>query len=350
MNSKVLEMKEHSFYSSIDILRIIAFVVIIVYHYFMALYANSLNRLISFGPNNILVISSVSLFFLLSGFSSMCAYDSGFRIGAYYKKRFWGILVPFYIVWLFWFAVRFYEVKTWPFDRGIPLWRFIYTAFALDEYAAMRGVTTFSFGIGEWFLGCLIILIVLFPLFRYLINRNENLFFFLALVVYVVLLIKNPIPDTPSHMNICYKAFDFVLGMYLYKKRSIIRLWMVIPAAIIFVVFLVLTTGIVPIVVRSAFMASTLFTAFYAINPLLEKKRVLCDHLRAVHGYLYAVYLTHHLVIYRMTGHFEESIDFWDRERVILLLLEVLVIVLVSVLLKKCTDKLRQKYITQALR
>lgn len=111
----------------------------------------------------------VSLFFILTGASLMLTYRSG-NLKQYYKKRFLGIYPMFWIAYTVTFALDFFR---W---RGLPLEdiRLLgYSALGIDGYLSLLGlVYTPFYKVGEWFLGALLALYVLFPMLHWLVERK----------------------------------------------------------------------------------------------------------------------------------------------------------------------------------
>ena len=104
--------------------------------------------------------------------------------------------------------------------------------------SCQHGIHTFPLGIGEWFLGALIILYLLFPLLRLLMKKNPCLFFIGSTCIYLLLLFYYPF-HTPVHVNLLIKGYDFVLGMLLgYTNHKFRPQWafLSVPLVIFFFV------------------------------------------------------------------------------------------------------------------
>ena len=147
-----------------DLLRCISFCFIIFYHMISQLYFSRLfplDKVLPFYENDNMNIAmlGVAVFFILSGAGLAYSTGENFDIRRFYKKRFIRILIPFYITYISYFIYK--VITTGSFTSFFPpetsAWKIIFTFFGMDEWISQHGIHTFSLGIGEWFLGALII-------------------------------------------------------------------------------------------------------------------------------------------------------------------------------------------------
>ena len=109
------------------------------------------------------------LFFLTSGFSLWLGWGEGGRLSAYAKKR---ALAIYPMFWTGFFALFFYGEILHGNNREIPRWRLLFSVLGLDGYLSQWTLTFYK--IGEWFLGCLILLYGVFPLLAWLMRRPRG--------------------------------------------------------------------------------------------------------------------------------------------------------------------------------
>ena len=109
------------------------------------------------------------LFFLTSGFSLWLGWGEGGKLSAYAKKR---ALAIYPMFWMGFFALFFYGEILHGNNRGIPRWRLLFSVLGLDGYLSQWTLTFYK--IGEWFLGCLILLYGVFPLLAWLMHRPRG--------------------------------------------------------------------------------------------------------------------------------------------------------------------------------
>lgn len=290
-----------------DLLRVICFCIVILYHMMMQLYIDGMFALEAVEPffttaNIHIGILAVTLFFMLSGASLMISTKDPVDCRRFYIKRFLRLLFPFYFVNICWFIIRAVRAgSVFTLIEGIAPWKIIPGILGIDEWLTLYGVSGFSQGIGEWFLGCLIILYVLFPLFRKLMLKNKVLFLAAAVFLYV-LVIYNYSCSVPVYQNIVIKGCEFIFGMYLGayrgrldKKALIISL----PAAVF---YLAGRTSIgIDSTLNVAICALAVFVTLSFTENVLQKSTYFYGAIAFLSGCSYELFLVHHLVIYNLT-------------------------------------------------
>ena len=289
-----------------DLLRSISFIFIIFYHMMVQLYLSgicSYDKVSPFFSNGNMHIATlgVAVFFMLSGASLAYTTKDKFKIGDFYKKRFTKILVPFYITVLLYFLVIVITNRSIHgiFPAGPPKWRVIFTVLGIDTWLSMYGISTFSLGIGEWFLGCIIIMYLLFPLLRFLMMKSRKLFFIGATCIYLII-IYNYHSDVAMHLNILVKGYEFILGMIIgYSFKEYDKKWACITVPLVVFFF----TSSIGININYALKITTLAVAFWVsvsyLEPYLVKRKLKI--LNVISSYSYEVFLVHHIIIYTLT-------------------------------------------------
>lgn len=206
----------------IDALRVSALFLIILYHYEVDIISSGLCNLMEFGigydtANIHMAKVGVTLFFMVSGFGLMYSSRESFSGKEFAKKRMSRILIPFYAVSLLVFLCKAVMTGGVVFEKEIPMWHILYTILGLDGYLAEYGIATFSLGVGEWFIGCMIGMYLCFPLLRKALRKNANLTMIIATVVYIAI-VAGYQGMVPAHYFFPIKLYDFVLGMYFAMK------------------------------------------------------------------------------------------------------------------------------------
>lgn len=202
----------------LDILRDIGVIFIFFYHFFVE-YTISGN-----GPDasingytyffNILARPASLFLFIISGYALMYNHEDELPLGKYYKRRFKGLFIPFYVAYTIIFLICFLangEVV----GHTLPISRFVITLAGMDGVAQL--VIPVFYLIGEWFMSCIVVCYALFPVLAWLLKKFKYITFAVMMAWYVfILLIHNPFPFTQL-MNPLFVMVYFYLGMMLQK-------------------------------------------------------------------------------------------------------------------------------------
>ena len=287
----------------VDLLRIIAIIAVVVCHYNRALEYSGISTEWSILPDTVFSIYlgnfGVSIFFIISGISLMYTTQK-FEIKKYFKKRFLGIYPMFYIAWLIVF-MYYFIVNHGSVFQSPPRWSFIWTLLGTDGYFNFFGPNYYL--IGEWFLGCLIFLYLLFPIIKYGIDNRPIITAIIIVSIYIIVSIFYN-GTIPREIFFPLRIIEFAFGMYFvkyWKKVSII------PGIVSFIV----------LVFMSFFPFENTFgeqifqyTIVYR-NTIVGMSTVIfvswfCNYIKAgtffyfmakISKYGYAIFLTHHVII-----------------------------------------------------
>lgn len=205
----------------LDILRVLSFLCVVYFHMMIQLTTDELRFYVDVAPffenpNMNIVMLAVAIFFILSGASLVYTTRERFDVKRYYKRRITRVWIPLMLVYVMCFIAYCVLNRGLPnvFQAGTPAWRFVFTLLGVDALLQVYGVATFTLGIGEWFIGCLIVYYVLFPALRWLLLKYKWIFVVLVMAVYAGMLIWQPW-DIPVHENIVIKGCEFCIGMML---------------------------------------------------------------------------------------------------------------------------------------
>ena len=113
-----------------------------------------------------------SLFFIVSGAALCYTAAEPFSVKGFYKKRARAVYPMFWLAWAICFTVRFTTVPgAFAGARGVTL---VLTLLALDNFAVAAGWVGADFAcVGEWFLGSILFLYLLFPLLLALCRKGR---------------------------------------------------------------------------------------------------------------------------------------------------------------------------------
>ena len=161
--------KKRIFY--LDFIRAIAMFIIVNYHFFVENHLEI--KVLSDGMWGII---GVAMFFMISGASLMYQYREKLELKNYFKKRFLGIYPMFWIAYSLVFLYIFYTYKGFFLD--LPIYKLGLSLLGMDGY--LSAYTRSFYLIGEWFIGCIILIYLLFPLLRMGMKKYPKTFFVLA--------------------------------------------------------------------------------------------------------------------------------------------------------------------------
>lgn len=296
-------------YRFMNWIRVLAFVLIIVYHFIVELEKNSIYSFVNNGiyysnVNIDISVIGVSLFFIISGSGLMLSSQRKWDIKKYYFKRFVRVLIPFYIVYIFAFIASFAIKQEWINSfSNVPIYNFIFTLFGADNYFG-QFFQTFGIHIGEWFLGALIILYVLFPLFRVCMEKNRYITIIVSTIYYVVINVTDIISITPW-MSVFVKAYDFVLGMFVILEIPKINDKK--PLKIIFATLslVIIALGIIlnvelplPIAVKNLLYAVAIYVFLFTLEDVGKSVGIFDKIINGICSISYELFLVHHIIIY----------------------------------------------------
>lgn len=234
-----------------------------------------------------------SLFFIVSGASLALTVPAEQSPAQFYKKRAKAVYPLF---WLAWFVVFSYRFVTRPGSfGGAKTITLVLTFLGLDNFAVAAGWVGMDFAcVGEWFLGSILFLYILFPLLQRGLRRNPWVTWLLTLVICI-----------PVHLMgwdarlVAVHIPEFLFGMTfltLAKKAQ----YVLAPTLLVAAVALQRFDGKITCALASA----AVFILLALAAPLLDRPwpRVLGARLAKVS---YAVFLVHHVLIQDMAAHFD---------------------------------------------
>lgn len=195
---------------SLDIIRILATFAILLFHWniYAVHYGIETSPVLPIPcATGTIAVPAVSLFFILSGASLMLSSRRAFTLSGYFKRRFLSIY-PLY--WLS-YAVVFFLVYVF---RRVPMNKPLATLPL--SFLAMDGLLADIFNtwylVGEWFVGCIVLLYLLFPLLRLAVRRAPGLSLLCAVLFALFLPKIYALPLDITHFPLT-RAPEMVLGM-----------------------------------------------------------------------------------------------------------------------------------------
>lgn len=322
----------------LDVLRFAAFGMIIFYHMVVRLHlcgCYELSKVEVFYSNRNIHLGSVGviLFFFISGLGLMLSAKNKFNLKNYFSKRFFKILLPFYVAYLMVFTVYSVIERGFSFFGNIPLWRFVFTVVGLDGYLYEYGFPTFYL-IGEWFLGCIILMYVLFPIIRKSMLKHRSIIMLVFTVGYLFL--------AGSGSDVWYVEFlchlyVFVLGMYMAFYLNRLKRWHLVVSVPVICILLFWPVELPMIdVLRNFTFAMALFVSLSQLEVIFSNCDRFMKFIRMCCRYSFEIYLIHHVIIIYFTRRMAAKIhSLFDV--IVVFVFEIILMIILAVIIKFIT-------------
>lgn len=234
-----------------------------------------------------------SLFFMVSGAALALTTPPEQDLRTFYKKRARAIYPLFWLAWAVCFSLRFLSKPGYYAAAKTPT--LLLTVLGLDNFAVAAGWVGVDFAcVGEWFLGSILFLYLLFPLLLRGLRRSPVFTWAVALAVCL-----------PVHLSgwdaqlVAIHILEFLFGMQFLTLGARARAGLALLGA----VGTVLCSGWNS-KITCALFSLVVFTLLVAVSRFLDRPwpRVVCAYLARIS---YAVFLVHHVLIQRMVEPFD---------------------------------------------
>ena len=372
-------MKRERFIT-LDIVKFFSMIVVFLFHFFsegqVYLFID-FSKILSFLSNGFISLGVLVnvLFFMISGFLLSLHYDGDVK--KFYKKKIIRILIPYYILYIILYVKNAYFSKKILLFSLFEIPKLFFTIFGIDTYLSFLGFKTLSMGIGEWFLGCLIVYYFLFPLL-YKYGKCDRIKIQLLVIIYFVLTYFN-FMNIPINQNILINAFNFYAGILIfdyYKSKikessddNLKKLKQILIACSILFIFIVffgeqmdliysflrqlslfrrehITISEIknPMIVASGFSIILILFCIYidSVKREIFNLTIFKNFVNWFNNYFYNIFLTHHIVIITVYSQFVKYNARYDlintfglnNVLIVLFLVDIVGIVLFSVFVK----------------
>ncbi len=338
----------------LDILRDIGVIFIFFYHFFVEyiVTAGGTDGLM-FGYNyffNILARPASLFLFVISGYALMYNHEDELPIGKYYKRRFKGLYIPFYVAYTLMFVIVFL-VNNQVVGHDLPIKSFVLTLLGIDGVTQLIAPNFYL--IGEWFMTCIVVCYLLFPLLARLLKKFRYITLAVLMVWYLYLLyVHNPFSFTQL-MNPFFIIVYFYLGMliqYQFGEEKIntkVRIICAVISAIIFIYFCII--GFVPSltwlklnqVQNELIYFAISMTMLIALKDVeISSERFAYKAITYISGISWYVILLHHRIMILFYTHV--SVENYNHRDIFALLLSCIFITwAMSVLVRELSAKVK---------
>ena len=234
----------------------------------------------------------VSLFFMLSGAALMMTYKPN-DLRNYYKKRFLNIFPLYWLVLFITTAIDYFQYKG--ISGADKLW-LLSTLTGIDGYIGCHGLTgAYAFHkVGEWFLGCILLLYLVFPLVLWAVERKPALTFLCASVIAISFMRGVDI----GGYSIDSKTFfvripEMILGMMFIKYGMRERPWLLLLIGGCSACIAILVRQWIPPILFQICICIFLFALLVVIGEKIKSIRIK-RILISLGALTYPVFLIHH--------------------------------------------------------
>jgi len=327
--------KERLFY--LDFIRSISILSIVIYHInvYMTMHNIKGDYIFKISYANVdLGNIGVGLFFVISGAALMYTYEEKFFLKEYFKKRFLALYPMFWIAYSVTFLCLFYKYKS--LNHSAPDWTFILTILGMDGYLSYF-ISDF-YVLGEWFLGCIILLYLCFPILRKLVIKKPKILFSCICIFYIVFVQKYNFKMSIDH-NFLIRIFDFLIGMYFVKYIKKVKKVEFILALIISMVIIFIPVKINKMYEITTIGISIFFVLVY-IAQYIKSQQIKCI-FEFISKYSYSIFLVHHVIINEVLSRFDGTV-LSRSEMFCLFLINIIIISIVSVQIFKISNKIKR--------
>ena len=328
---------------ALDFIRSLSIIFIILFHFNEWIGRRISSDLVLFSSYTLLGTVGVSLFVILSGASLSLSSLSQFSISRFYWKRFLAIFPLFYISYLFVLLMNNIFLERVLFPARAPV-SFLLTVVGFDGFLLFKIKTYYL--IGEWFLGLIIILYIVYPVIRFVFIKNMLMTLCFAagisLTVYYYYAIPMSIFRFPP-----IRLFEFVLGMYLMTVFNM-------PSRKNLIIGIILSSCFIAVCLYSEFgkllyvrfilLGSATYIFLYCAASFFDAGW-LRPSINFLSKYSYGAFLVHHQFIYGVPIHYYKSFIVDKYSNVIFFLISLSVIYSISFVLTNITTLILSRQI-----
>ncbi len=285
--------KKHCY--ELDFIRAVSAIIVVCYHFACAcdiFELKGFRNILYVYPNGKWGEMAVCVFFMLSGAVMIYNYrDKVMNTVDFYRKRWLSLFPMFYLMWLIMYTINVTKNGGNWFWGGEPrlLWL---SLLGMDGYFYYLQRNYYT--VGEWFLGAIIFLYILFPLLKKLFDRCRWQTSAVLLGAWGMVFFVDWFKIEPFR-NMITCVCSFWIGMILMEYREQWKKYWYCFAAALCVCFLwKLPIGTT---LGMNLTAVTVFVVLYMLGGYVMKLPLLKKIVLTVSRNSYGIFLTHHVII-----------------------------------------------------
>jgi len=262
---------------------------VVIFHYFC--HSRGDFKLLYTTANSPFGFIFVTCFFNISGAILYYNYPFIKSIKSFYFKRWKSLFPSFYICYLYFFFSLTLRFRKLLFKDRLE--RLFITILGMDGYFLYRIRTCYL--IGEWFLGAIIIIYILYPILSFFVTKNCYGSFLILCVLNIFMYCTNFFIIRRTR-NIITCITSFYSGIISVKFKTIFFMNN-ISFIISFVTFILLSTiKIYPLVIIFQIQGFSFFIALTKIGQYVIPKKYGTIFIK-ISNLSYSIYLIHHRIL-----------------------------------------------------
>ena len=293
MKKKVLE---------IDFIKTISAFGIISFHF--ACYIKSENKFFFRSRGTTYGFLFVNIFWIISGALHFYNNSEIKSLKYFYFKKFKALAPSFYILYTYKYFKNVFKQGKFFFSPVSPF-NLIYSFFLIDGYMLHFDIKTIYLSIGEWFLGALVIIYLLYPIILY---GFKNLFVQTVLIdIFFMSFLFHGDYFQLQDVNIILCITLFFLGMIIIKYVNLNNF-----SILIISLFIMLIYYFIDFSIKKRFLIEVLYSPFFFfflfwIGKFIMKIKILNIIVSKISLISYQFFLLQHLIIYKIIYYFPEA-------------------------------------------
>ena len=300
--------------------RAISCIGIVIFHYFC--HSNGKFKFLYFTANSSFGFMFVTSFFCISGAVIYYNYPKINSIKNFYYKRWKSILFPYYISYFYFFLHRtFNDHKL--FYKGN--WtKFLFTLLGLDGYLSFKIQTYYL--VGEWFVGPIIIIYILYPLLLFITKNNIIINNIILCFFYFLMYKKKFRYGQNTNIVTCIASFYFGIETIRYNNFYLTNKKIFIISILLLIILCEIKINFKFSILIFQIQGFSLFIVLYQIGKYVMKTKFSVIFYK-ISTLSYSIFLFHHhiicdiLLVYNPTEWYAH---------LILLLISIILIILYS--------------------
>lgn len=284
-------MKEKN--ASIEFIKAISAIGIIIFHF--ACHATGNTKILYNFANGDWGAVFVTMFFIVSGGMLYLNNEKIKSKKIFYYKRFKAIFPSFYILFAILFINNVFINRSIFYNHQANPLSILLSVVGLDGYFSYKIPNYYI--IGEWFLGAIILLYLLYPLLLKAMKKNKWFTLFIVTSLFVLVGITN-VFDIEAKMNLLSCIFPFYIGMIIFDNQEVLNnKYLIISSIIISLIILFIAIPNLPILFSERILGIALFIVFYFIGNIITKKDLIKETVNYIGKISYQIFLLQHIVI-----------------------------------------------------